>query len=67
MNHKEMITCWSLSAKIFVMSLMEEFRREIGLKSPTKRGHSFLGIKVIKEELMLLRQMYPSKKPLQRS
>jgi hypothetical protein len=31
------------------MSLMEEFRREIGLKSFTDSGLSFLGTKVIKE------------------
>jgi hypothetical protein len=39
---------------------MEEFRREISLESLMEMGQSFLGIKVMYEELMLLKQMSPS-------
>jgi hypothetical protein len=46
---------------------MEEFRREIGLKSLMVMGQSFLGIKVMYEELMLLKQMSPTKKALNKS
>jgi hypothetical protein len=50
-----------------VRSLIEEFKREIGLKSPMLTGQSFLGIKVMNEELMLLKHTSPSKKSLKRS
>jgi hypothetical protein len=46
---------------------MDELRREMGLKSLIKRGQFFFGIRVIKEELMLLRQTEPSKKSLHKS
>jgi hypothetical protein len=41
------ITYCNLLARILVISLMEEFRREIVLKSPIEMGQSFLGIKVM--------------------
>jgi hypothetical protein len=41
-----MITFCNHSASIFVINLMEEFNNVIGLKSPTERGPSFLGIRV---------------------
>jgi hypothetical protein len=42
-------------ASSFEMSSMDEFRSEIGLKSFTDSGLSFLGTHVIKEWLILLR------------
>jgi hypothetical protein len=56
------MTCYSLSASSLVRSLSAEFNREIGLKSPTLMGLSHLGMRVIKELLMLWRQRFPSKK-----
>jgi hypothetical protein len=61
------MTRCSLSARSLVRSLIEEFKREIGLKSPMLTGQSFLGIKVMNEELMLLKHTSPSKKSLKRS
>jgi hypothetical protein len=39
------------------MSFIEEFKREMSLKSFTETGLSCLGIKVIYEPLMLRRQI----------
>jgi hypothetical protein len=47
------------------MSLIEEFNREMDLKSVTFLGKSTFGTKVMKEELMLLRHTVLSKKALQ--
>jgi hypothetical protein len=44
-----------------VSSLIEEFNKEIGPKSPTQEGSSHFGIRVIKDELMLLRHKLPSR------
>jgi hypothetical protein len=38
------------------MSLIEELRREMGLKSETLLASSTLGMRVMREELILLRQ-----------
>jgi len=47
------ITFCSLLASNFVISFMEQLRREMGLKLETLEGLGTLGIKVMKEELML--------------
>jgi hypothetical protein len=39
------ITCWSISAKILVISLIEQLSDDIGLKSLTETRLSFLGSK----------------------
>jgi hypothetical protein len=49
-------------ARTLVISFTEEFRREIGLKSLTLMGPSILGIKVMKEPLILCKQTFPSQK-----
>ena len=58
------IICCSLSARIFVSNLMLQLRREIGLKSLTVSGLFILGIRVMKETLMLSRLTIQSKKLL---
>jgi hypothetical protein len=55
-----LITPWSLIAKIFVRSLMEQFIGEIGLKSDAVRGFFFLGTKVMQDPLILCKQIFPS-------
>jgi hypothetical protein len=52
----------NLLARTLVISFTEEFRREIGLKSLTLMGPSILGIKVMKEPLILCKQTFPSQK-----
>jgi len=48
---------WSLFARSLVMILIEEFNKEIGLKSLIVVAPSTFGISVMKESFMLLRQM----------
>ena len=62
-----MMTFCNLSARILVISLMEQFKSEMGLNSPTKIGQSFLGIKVMYDPLMLWRHISLSKKPAHNS
>jgi len=50
-----MIKACNLLARIFVIILTEVLSREMGLKSPTDLGLSTFRIKVMNEELMLLR------------
>ena len=50
------ITVGSLFARSFVISLIEPFSKEIGLKSPTCWAPSILGISVMYESFMLCRQ-----------
>jgi hypothetical protein len=42
---REIMTCCSWSVRISVRSLMEEFKREIGLKSPNRLGNPSWGLK----------------------
>jgi hypothetical protein len=55
----------NLSARSFVSNFREEFNIEMGPKSPTEEGESVFGTRVIYEELILLRQTFPSKNSLQ--
>ena len=52
------ITFWSLFASNFVTNFKQELDREIGLKSLGPSGDSTLGIKVIKEPLILSRLIF---------
>ena len=61
------ITVYSLFARSFVISLIEQFSRDIGLKSPTCWAPSILGISVMYESFMLWRQTELSWKAKHRS
>ena len=61
------ITLCSLFANSFVINLIEQFSKEIGLKSPTCYAPSILGIRVINESFMLWRQTKFSWKSVQRA
>lgn len=53
------MTSWSLFAKSFVMILIDQLSSDIGLKSLGVVGASFLGMRVINEELMLCKLILP--------
>jgi len=54
---REGITAWSLLARILVMIFIEQLRSEMGLKSEIHEGLAVLGTRVMKEELILWRQV----------
>jgi hypothetical protein len=50
---------WSLLARSLVIILRTQLSRDIGLKSPGELGLSIFGTKVMKEEFMDSRLMFP--------
>ena len=56
------MTFWRRSASSFVNNLRQQLSSEMGRKSFTVEGFSFLGIKVIKDELRQSKETLPSQK-----
>jgi hypothetical protein len=59
------MTDWSLSPRSFVMTLITQFSRDIGLKSLTVVGEFTFGIRVMNELLIACRSIVPLKKSKQ--